>query len=190
MGDPRLASVDTLDAMQRIFLSANFNADNLCCAGEAWQRTRISNVPLEAESWAALRVLCELVLEPVQAHFGKVEITYGFASLKLLRLISAHAAPALDQHASCELNRRGAPICARLGAAADFWIASVPSLAIAKWIAETLPFDRLYFYGSDRPIHVSIGPERAGSIVAMIAGPSGRRVPRRISKDWLKQQVT
>ena len=29
---------------------------------------------------------------------------------------------------------------------------------VADWIIENLPFDRLYFYGSDRPIHVSFGP--------------------------------
>ena len=190
MADPPAASADMLDAMQHVPLSANFSAADLCCAGETWERTRISNKPLESSSWVALSALCEEILEPVRTRFGQLQITYGFASPQLLRLIPAHAAPALDQHASCELNRRGEPICTRLGAAVDFQIAGVSSLETAIWISEALPFDRLYFYGADRPLHVSVGPERAGSIVAMLAGASGRRVPSRISVDWLRHQTT
>ena len=48
-----------------------------------------------------------------------------------------------------------------------------------------LPFDRLYFYGADRPVHVSVGPEEARAVVSMLLGPSGRRVPQRRSLDWL-----
>ena len=175
--------------MNEFPLSANFVAADLCCAGETWERTRISNEPAQPESWAALRSLCELVLEPVRERFGRPEITYGFASPELLRLVPTRAAPALDQHASCELNRRGKPVCSRLGAAVDFRIASVSSLTVAIWIAESLPFDRIYFYGSELPVHVSIGPENTGSIVAMLAGPSGRRVPRRVSLDWLRERA-
>lgn len=39
-------------------------------------------------------------------------------------------------------------------------------------------FDRLYFHGSDRPLHVSVGPDATRQIVRMERGPSGRRVPR------------
>jgi hypothetical protein len=42
-----------------------------------------------------------------------------------------------------------------------------------------LPFDRLYFYGDDRPLHLSYGPENARAAFAMLPGPGGRRVPRR-----------
>ena len=156
--------MDRADETWQRRLSPNFTAADLCCAGETWQRTRIRNVPEQAESWEALAGLCETILEPVTAYFGRPEITYGFASPGLLRLIPAHIAPALDQHVSCELNRRGNLICSRLGAAADFRIATVPSTHLAIWIAEQLPFDRLYFYGTDRPIHVSVGPDRTGSI--------------------------
>jgi hypothetical protein len=54
-------------------------------------------------------------------------------------------------------------------------------------VVETLPIDRLYFYGLGRRDHVSFRSELTGSIVAMSPGPSGRRVPRRISIDWLKK---
>ena len=170
-------------------LSPNFVAADLCCAGETWKRAGIYNAPEQEASWDALAVLCETILEPIAARFGLPEITYGFASPALLRLIPAHIAPKLDQHASCELNQKGKPICARLGAAADFRIASVSSDQVARWIAKTLPFDRLYFYGPGRPLHVSAGPERAGSMVAMLPGPSGRRVPRKISLDWLRDRA-
>jgi hypothetical protein len=43
-----------------------------------------------------------------------------------------------------------------LGAACDFRILNVGSDRVVDWILEArLPFDSLYFYGSDRPIHVS-----------------------------------
>jgi hypothetical protein len=35
------------------------------------------------------------------------------------------------------------------------------------------PVDRLYLYAPDRPIHVSVGPERSRQIVHMRRGPSG-----------------
>ena len=181
---------DLIDALSQRRLSLNFTAADLCCAGETWERTRIRNVPEQAESWEALAELCETILEPVAEHFGRPEITYGFASPALLRLIPAHIAPALDQHVSCELNRRGNLVCSRLGAAADFRITAVPSAQLAIWIAEQLPFDRLYFYGDDRPIHVSTGPDRTGGIVAMLPGPSGRRVPRKVSLDWLRERAS
>jgi hypothetical protein len=172
--------------MSQIALSAHFSAADLCCAGETWERTRIVNEPKQVDSWQALRTLCAIALEPVLMRFGRPEITYGFASPELLRLIPAHKAPALDQHAACELNARAKPICARRGAAVDFRVDKVSARDLAIWIAETLPFDRLYFYGSDRPLHVSMGPDQAGSIVAMLPSPSGRRVPRQSSIAWLK----
>jgi hypothetical protein len=38
---------------------------------------------------------------------------------------------------------------------------------VARFIVERLPFDRLYIYGSDRPLHVSVGPQQAGAIFEM-----------------------
>jgi hypothetical protein len=50
---------------------------------------------------------------------------------------------------------------------------------VADWIIAKLPFDRLYFYGSDRPIHVSYAPSELREATEMKAGPSGRLVPRK-----------
>ena len=44
------------------------------------------------------------------------------------------------------------------------------------------PFDRLYFYGADRPIHVSHGPEHRRQVVRMLAGKDGRLLPRVVSE--------
>ena len=50
---------------------------------------------------------------------------------------------------------------------------------VADWIIANLPFDRLYFYGSDRPIHLSYAPSDLREATEMKAGPSGRLVPRK-----------
>jgi len=88
-------------------------------------------------------------------------------------------APELDQHAAHELNRRGQPICARGGAACDFIVDDENMEEVADWIIAKLPFDRLYVYGKDRPIHLSYSPTELREATEMRAGPSGRLVPRR-----------
>jgi hypothetical protein len=45
-------------------------------------------------------------------------------------------------------------------------------LEVAEWVAENTPFDRLYFYGSDRPM-LSYDPEKKGEFVEMRVGSSG-----------------
>ena len=51
-------------------------------------------------------------------------------------------------------------------------------LEVAHWVTASAPFDRLYLYGSDLPIHVSSGPEQSRQVVRMIAGKTGRLIPR------------
>jgi hypothetical protein len=123
----------------------------------------------------------------VIAEFGSLEITYGFSSRALSRLIPGRIAPSRDQHASHELKLDGTPICPRLGQAVDFQIDGVGSKRVAAWIADRLPFDRIYFYGDHRPLHVSIGPDEKKAVVAMLPGPSGRRVPTVRPIEWLTQ---
>jgi len=50
-------------------------------------------------------------------------------------------------------------------------------LEVAQWIVENTPFDRLYFYGDDLPIHVSIGAERSKAIAVMRLTVNGRLYP-------------
>jgi hypothetical protein len=49
---------------------------------------------------------------------------------------------------------------------------------VADWIIARLPFDRLYFYRRDLPLHVSIGPQNKREAFEMIQNASGRRTPR------------
>ncbi len=154
-------------------------------AGETWRRVRVPNLPEQPGTVAALKRLACEVLDPVVEQFGGIEITYGFASRALHRHVTGRIDPSRDQHSGHELRPNGEPICARLGQAADFWVPGMCSGLVATWITARLPFDRLYFYGSDRPIHVSVGPEDARSVISMLPGPSGRRMPQRRSLDWL-----
>lgn len=153
--------------------------------GETWRRVRVPNLPQQPATVIALkRIACD-ILDPVIDELGPIEITYGFASPELTRHVPGRIDPSRDQHAGHELRSNGLPICHRLGQAVDFRISGLCSGALAAWVASKLPFDRLYFYGVDRPIHVSVGPDDARAVITMLPGPSGRRVPRIRSVGWL-----
>ncbi|WP_334162668.1 hypothetical protein [Phenylobacterium sp.] len=165
--------------------SEHFTFRDFCTCSEAWRRTQVENVPQEAATYAAIRRLCEQILEPVLAEFGAPRLTYGFAGAKLIRQIRAGVAPALDQHAGYERRASGALICPRGGQAVDLSAPGVSAWSLADYIASALPFDRLYIYGDDRPIHVSVGPEMAGSIVHVDRSRL-RPVPRRLDLAGLR----
>ena len=154
-----------------------------------YQAQPFDNRPRIDETFAAMRALCTGMLDPVVNQFGSLELTYGFASAQLTRKIKHHIHPPLDQHAGHELNRAGKPICPRLGLAVDFTVPSYSSTDVANWIAENTEFDRLYFYGPDRPIHVSVGLENTRQIVHMRRGPSGRRVPRVVTPSFFRKLI-
>ena len=157
---------------------------DLIHCGETQAATGLENLPEQVDSWNALLALTEQVLDPVIDWFGMIRLTYGFCSPALAKDIRARGGgpidPKRDQHAAHERNRLGNPICPRLGAAVDFLVEDEDMLEVARWVAAKTPFDRLYFYGPDRPIHVSHGPAHSRQVVAMRAGPSGRLVPRQI----------
>lgn len=159
--------------------SAHFTYRTLIEAGDTWQRLRVVNRPSQSETWAAIRQLATDILDPVVDRFGPIIITYGFASAALTRHIRASIDTTRDQHAGHEQHANGMPMCPRLGQAVDFRANGVSSGLIAIWIARCLPFDRLYYYGPDKPLHVSVGPQQSRAIVEMMAGPSGRRIPHR-----------
>jgi DNA phosphorothioation-associated putative methyltransferase len=145
--------------------------------GETWERTKVENTPHLAESFNALYDLATRVLDPIVEYFGAIKLTYGFAGPPLTRQISGGIAPTLDQHAASEANARGRRICSRGGAAVDFLVEYEDMREVADWIADHLPYDRLYYYGPNRPIHVSFGPEHSRSYID-IEEREGRRLPR------------
>ena len=120
------------------------------------------------ETLPVLEALCHHILDPVIDHFGReqFQLTYGFCSKDLKRFLSqkdpvtgiknGRVDPSRDQHMAHEKNRNGKYYCNRLGAACDFRIVGLESDQLVEWLLEQgLPFDSLYFYGSDRPIHIS-----------------------------------
>lgn len=168
--------------------SAFFTFEDLCHCGETWQAMRVDNVPLQAETYEAISRLCETILDAVVREFGQLRLTYGFAGQELARKVPGRISPKLDQHAGHELRASGEPICPRLGQAADFHVDGVSSVIVGRFIAGTLAFDRLYLYGPDRPLHVSVGPEQARAIFEM-RWRGSRRVPRALRPSEFTQAL-
>ena len=64
----------------------------------------------------------------------------------------------------------------RLGIAVDFYVKDEDMHEVVEWICSTLPFDRLYYYGADRTLHVSHDQKREA--FEMVALMRGAHVPR------------
>lgn len=159
---------------------AHFSYRDLIECGTTWQRLRPQNLPRCPETYNALYDLAVKLLDPLVEYFGSILLTYGFCSQELAGNIASGIAPKLDQHAGHETNRRGKAICVRGGAACDFFVEDEDMREVAEWIRSNLPFDRLYFYGSARPVHLSYAPSEAHEAFELVRGPSGRLIPRRM----------
>jgi hypothetical protein len=157
---------------------ANFKFRHLIECGETQARLQLSNIPLNPDTYNALFDLCNLVLDPVIDYFGGINLKYGFSSPALSAKIDGRIAPKLDQHAGHECNRLGNPVCDRLGAAVDFSVDDENMLEVAQWIVSNTPFDRLYFYGTDRPLHVSYSVSPAAQVTVMRRTAQGNLVPK------------
>ncbi|MEI6414681.1 MAG: DNA phosphorothioation-associated putative methyltransferase, partial [Pseudomonadota bacterium] len=154
--------------------------------GETQAQTGLANRPKQPETYTALHELATRLLDPIIEYYGMVQLTYGFCTPELARHITGRIAPKLDQHAACEQNRLGRPVCPRFGAAVDFLVEDEDMIEVGRWITQTLPFDRMYLYGPDKPLHLSYGPEQARQITLMLPrGPEGRLVPSTITVDRL-----
>ena len=173
----RSSSIPDLDS--RCGASLTYRALIQC--GDTRQRLGITNLPLNPETYNALYDLATQILDPVVEYFGSIRLTYGFASAELTRNIARRIAPKLDQHAGCERGARGALVCQRGGAACDFIVEDEDMREVAEWIIANLPFDRLYFYASGRPIHVSYSTEPAGLAYCMVESSAERLMPRPFS---------
>jgi DNA phosphorothioation-associated putative methyltransferase len=161
---------------------AHLTYRDLIECGETQARTGIANRPKEPDTYTALYELAKRVLDPVVDYYGMIKLTYGFCSAALEKEIKGRIAPKLDQHAGHERTRTGKPVCERLGAACDFIVEDEDMEEVAHWVFENTEVDRVYFYGKDRPIHVSYSQTPARQLVAMLPTASGRRVPRVLRK--------
>ncbi|MGE6417478.1 hypothetical protein ACQKDY_07060 [Alteromonas macleodii] len=140
------------------------------------------NDPIIESSTLALEELVSEILLPINRIFGKPEITYGFASFSLKNYIQkvspSGTAPTLDQHSSHETNSVGKQICSRGGAACDFFVEGVATSDIVRFITQKLNYDRIYYYGNNRPLHVSIHlTEPLKHLQVMCESKNGRRYP-------------
>ncbi|MCG9730816.1 hypothetical protein L1D44_13355 [Shewanella sp. Isolate13] len=165
-------------------LSKYFTLEDLLYCSQTQAKQKLTNTPKQQASFKALQQLAINVLDPIVEQFGSITLTYGFCSAELARAISKnknpHIAPNLDQHTSHELNNKGNVICTRLGAAVDFFVDAMPNQVdeVAQWIAENLKFDRMYYYGKSRPLHISYGPEMSQFVQLMNTNRvTGRRTP-------------
>jgi DNA phosphorothioation-associated putative methyltransferase len=150
--------------------------------GETQSRLTINNLPESAASYAALLDLATNILDPTIEYYGSVRLTYGFCSNRLRSHIKKRVAPQLDQHAAHELNSKGQLVCSRLGAAVDFIVEYEDMSEVVKWISGNLVFDRIYYYGHDRPIHVSFSDTPARQITEMFDAGNGRLIPRQFKE--------
>jgi DNA phosphorothioation-associated putative methyltransferase len=157
---------------------ANFTFRDFIECGETQQRLRLKNIPLNPETYNALYDLAVNILDPLIDYFGTIKLTYGFCSPGLVKHISGRIAPALDQHASHELNSKQSPVCRRGGAACDLIVEDEDMREVAEWIIANLPFDRLYFYDGRRPIHISYARTGARKAYHLFATGAGNMIPR------------
>ena len=148
---------------------------------DTYKSNPCDNIPKEAETFNVIENLSVSILDKVYEAFGPIVLTYGFCSYELSKKIKKNIYPKLDQHSGYE-KRNGKLICERLGFASDFYVPDCSSLEVARYIVSNLPFDRIYYYGADNPIHLSINDNTKGSIVLMTR-IENRRMPRRISKE-------
>lgn len=147
--------------------------EKFCTCSQTYQHysDQIDPYPWSSESVDAIALLFLHIIDPIIDHFGlgSFHLTYGFCSIDLKRCIQTHKTgricPAVDQHMAHELTPSGNYYCNRLGAAADFLIKDVKSNALVRHIKHTsLPFDSIYYYGEERPIHISYGHQHKRSI--------------------------
>ncbi|MCC5452870.1 hypothetical protein LMJ53_14170 [Rheinheimera sp. UJ51] len=140
------------------------------------------------DSAIMLQKLVQQILLPLSENLGAITITYGFTNAALTRFIQKESpsgtAPILDQHACAERNTKGNTICSRNGAACDFVISSYDYRMheVALFICQHLSFDKLYFYGRCRPIHISVSDERLRHLQIMQQSLAGRRYPGKKAK--------
>lgn len=157
----------------------NFTYRQFIECGETQRQLGIPNLPLRSETYNAIYDLATQILDPLIDYFGSIKLTYGFSSPNLSKHIKGRIAPKLDQHAACEWKRGNGLVCDRGGAACDLLVEDEDMREVADWLIANLPFDRLYFYGRDRPLHVSFGPQHSREAYRLVPTEAGSAVPRR-----------
>lgn len=173
----RLSSATTIPPLDQQ-CGSNFTYRSFVECGETQNRLKLANLPVSPQTYNAIHALAVQILDPIIDYFGAIRLTYGFCSHELSKHISSRVAHHLDQHVSFERNSAGKRICTRGGAACDFIVDDEDMAAVADWIIEFLPFDRMYFYGSDKPLHISYSDKGEKKAYRMVLSDGGRLMPR------------
>ena len=165
--------------MKDVKLGKYLTLEAFCTCTHTYQKyaNQINPYPDSTESIVAIQALNQFLIDPIIDYFGieRFQLTYGFCSKDLKRFLekkdpitglkNGRVAPNLDQHMAHEVKKNGQYYCDRLGAACDCLITNLESDQFIDWILATnLPFDSLYFYGQNRPIHLSYGPQQKRNI--------------------------
>ena len=145
------------------------------------KKVQVDNSPKELKTFEAISYLACTIMDPIVEKFGQLEITYGLCSKNLQKHIKKSVAPNLDQHAGSEKNSKGNLICPREGFAVDFRIEKIPTDVLACYIVKNLDFDRLYFYGSDRPVHVSATQGISNKAIVIFHNTKNGRTPKNLT---------
>ena len=148
---------------------------------DSQKKVQVDNSPKEPKTYEAISYLATTIMDPIFEQFGQPQITYGLCSHNLQKHIKKSVAPTLDQHAGSEKNSKGNLICSREGFAVDFKIEDVKTHHVARYIVEHLEFDRLYFYGSDRPLHVSAIADTAKRAIVVFNALNKGRTPKNLT---------
>ena len=131
-------------------LSQNFTLRELTKSQTA-ERKGIPNEP-DQDNVDNIIDLCDKVLQPVRDEFGPVTVTSGYRSPELCVAIGSSMK---SQHTK--------------GEAADFEVAGVSNMVVAKWIADNLEFDQLilecYTGGNTGWVHCSIADDPRGELL-------------------------
>ena len=157
---------------------AHLKYRDLIECGETQNRLGLRNLPSNPATYNALHKLATELLDPIIDYYGSIRLTFGFCSADLARCIPARIAPKLDQHAGEEVDKAGDSICERRGAACDFIVDDEDMYEVARWIIENVAFDRLYFYGAQKPLHLSHSSNVSRAAFDMRPNEGGRRIPR------------
>jgi hypothetical protein len=169
-------------------LGKYFTLEEFCTCTNTYRKYRdliADTYPQNPKSIKAIRELFQEIIDDRIDYFGRdsFQLTYGFCAPKLRYFLdkkdpvtgikNGRISPKHDQHTAWEINSKGKYYCERLGAACDFKIINIISSSVVQWIVDRgLPFDSLYYYGDDRPIHLSYGKEGKQSIWAFL--PTGQ----------------
>jgi hypothetical protein len=87
-------------------------------------------------------------------------------------------------HTCLRLGDRISSLKHRSGAACDFRILGMESDRLVEWILEQrLLFDSLYYYSSERPVHINYSPQHKRSIWTFTSNevPTKKGIEKRIN---------